>query len=245
MRKLSYLAILATGLFVLSLAAPGAFCAATSSAYQRLLSRLDSLKTYQGTIHSTITLEPISGQGRPNTMKFVETVIYEHPNKLSVQAQGLMGGIQLVSDGKTLYQYSALANQYTEKPAPANLFKALFARSSPSGNPRPAGTGSVDGVPVRILKGSALTPQGEAETTFYIGQKDNLLHRFRVVLPHLPGQQGSSFRMVTQEDFMNQVIDAPVSSSAFQFAPPANSTRVSSFAFGGQSGSATGLPGLP
>lgn len=244
MRKLSYSALLAV-VFILFAGVPSALAAAPNSAYQHLLARLSSLKTYQATIHSTISLVPINGQGRPNTINSVETVVYEHPNKLSMKSEGLMGGMQLVSNGKIEYQYSALANQYTEKPAPGNLFQALFGKTSSSGNLHVVGKSVVDGVPVTILKGTASTAQGPAQTTLYIGQKDNLLHRFRAALPHLPGQQGSSFRMVIEQDFTHQVVDAPVPGSAFQFTPPANSTKVSSLGFGGQGGSGPGLPGLP
>lgn len=244
MRNQPYLALFA-GLFLLVPALASARSAPGNS-YQSMVAKLDSLKTYQATVHSTISLQPVNGQGRPNTIHSVETIIYERPNKLSVKAEGLMGGMQVVSNGKTMYQYSALANQYTAKPAPANLLRVILGNGAGrEADFKEVGTSTVDGVPVVEMKGTQSTPQGLAETMLYIGEANHLPYRAVFVLPHLPGQEGSAFRMVTTQDFTSEKVNAAVPSSAFRFVPPANSIRVSSLAFGGQGGAGGGFPGLP
>jgi outer membrane lipoprotein-sorting protein len=242
MRKPTRLAFFAAAL-VLVLSASPAY-AADTNAYQRMVATLNALKTYQATVHSTISLQPVSGQGRPNTISFVETIVYERPNKLSVKAVGGMGGMQMVSDGKVMYQYSSLANQYTQRPAPANLLRQVLYNGAASSF-KQEGTTTLNGIPVIELAGTRSTPQGRAKTTLYVGTKDHLPYRIRVVLPHLPGQEGSAFRMVSVQDFSNQRVNIPVPMSAFRFTPPANSTKVSSLGFGRQTGSAMGMPGLP
>ena len=242
MRKRTRLGYFAAAL-VLVLAASAAY-AADTNAYQRMVATLDSLKTYQATVHSTISIQPVTGQGRPNTVNSVETIVYERPNKLSVKAVGLMGGMQMVSDGKAMYQYSSLANQYTQKPAPASLLRQLLYNGAASSF-KQVGTTALNGIPVIELAGTQSTPQGSAKTTLYIGTEDHLPYRIRVVLPHLPGQEGSAFRMVSVQDFSNQRVNMPVPMSAFRFTPPANSTKVSSLGFSGQTGSMAGMPGLP
>ncbi|HEX5323162.1 MAG TPA: DUF2092 domain-containing protein, partial [Capsulimonadaceae bacterium] len=134
--------------------------AATAGAYQRMVAKLHSLKTYKATIHGKLTLQPANGRGAANTITSVETVLYKSPNKLSIKAQQMMGGLLIVSNGKTIYQYSGLANQYTANPAPANLLGTIIANAGSAHSFKQVGTTQIDGVSVAELKGTSSTPQG-------------------------------------------------------------------------------------
>lgn len=219
--------------------------AVAGNAYQRMVAKLNSISTYQATIHATFSLQPTTGQGKANTVDSVETVLYKRPNKLSLKAQGLMGGIEIVSNGANLYEYSPLANQYSEQPAPQTLTNLILESAGAAGDLHQTGTSVVNGVSVAVVKGAVSSPQGDGQATLYIGRADNLPYRLVYVLPHLPGQQGSGFRLVRELDFTRQKVNAPIPGSAFHFSPPAGATKVPSLGFGSGSGSTAGIPGMP
>ena len=57
----------------------------------------------------------------PVTMKLTTTVAFQRPNRLAVHSKGTTPGIDLVSDGKTLFTSIAAVKKYTEAEAPATI----------------------------------------------------------------------------------------------------------------------------
>src|SRR5579883_79472 len=239
-RILSLILVISLALAVGSPKAPAS--GASSSVYQRMIAKLHSLKTYQATISATLTLQPTNGQGQGNTINSTETILYKNPNKLALKMQGMMGGILIVSNGKTIYQYSGLTNQYTAKPAPTNLLSSIVANAGFNDKLRTVGSTAINGVPVTELKGSTTTAQGPVQTTLYIGTRDALPYRIVATMAHLPGQQGAAFRMISEQSFTNQKVNVPVPESAFHFVPPANATKVTSLGGFGGPGASGAIP---
>lgn len=217
---------------------------AATDAYHRMVAKLHSLKSYQATVNARLTYGSVSG-GQPTSMKWVDKVLYKSPNKLSVTFVGFMGGLKVVSDGRTMYTYSPLANQYSEHPAPANLLDSVLTTSTVGIRLKEVGSSSINGVPVSVLKGTTPTAQGNVDTTYYIRKSDNLPRRI-IVTMHVSGPQGQSFRVVNEQDFATQKTNTTISNSAFRFTVPAGATKSPNL--GGMStggGPAAGLPGLP
>ncbi len=241
MRRL-YFVIFASVVALTVICARTGASGAGPSAYQRMIAKLHSLKTYRATIQGVLTIEQ-GGGVPPRTFSTVDTVLYKKPNKLSLKAEGMMGGLQVVSNGSTVYQYVPLTNQYTEKPAPANLLDAILLNASAGNRFKQVGGSNVNGIPVTILKGTSSTPQGPVQTTIYIDQKDDLPYRIVVRMANLTVPQGGSFHMTSEQTFSSQKVNTPLPDSAFHFVPPASATKVSSLGALGNTGG--GLPGFP
>jgi len=171
-------------------------------------------------------------------------VLYKKPNKLSVNSQGMTGTLLIVSNGKTIYQYSSFANEYTQRPAPANLLDEILLNAGAGNHFKQVGNQKIGGVSVTVLKGTSSSPQGPVQTTFYIDQKNSLPYRIVVVLTNHAAPGGGMFRMISEQTFSSQKLNGPMPDSAFRFVPPASAAQVTSLGpLGGSAGSEGAFPG--
>jgi len=215
-------------------AAPGQ----SSSLYKRLMSRYEQLGTYQATIQSLTTLQPVNGT-KPNTIDSTLNVSYKAPNLFRIDAQGLMGGGTRVSDGKTLYTYSAMLNQYSAEAAPKDLFSELMAATADAPAMKAVGRAVIDRVATTQYSGSSATAHGAITYDVYINDASRLIQRIVIREPALPGPQGADFHLILREDYVTQKLNPVLPANLFHFDPPAGAQKADS----AQIPSITGYPG--
>ncbi len=219
-------------------ASPGVAAPKTAGSppvFQKLLAKYRALKSYQATIKTLVVLQPTNGS-KPNVIDSTMNLSYKSPNLGRMDIQGLMGGGMMVSDGTTLYTYSALTNQYSSQTAPKALLNSLMGPIQHLTSLSPAGKATIDGAPAAEYKGAG---RGGSMFELYIDQKTQLIRRLIVRNPHLPGPQGESFRMTTTADYLAQKLNPVLDPGMFRFTPPAGAEKGSA----GMMPSILGAPG--
>ncbi len=211
--------------------------AAGGSSLQTALKHYSSSVSYQATVTTTTTLQPLNGS-QPNVINSTMSLAYKAPNLMRVQTAGLMGGTTVVSDGKTMSSYLAMTNQYMVMPAPKrSLSSFIMSTYSPSAT-KLAGHASIGGkVLDKYITSSRLQGQA-ATTTIYVDPAAHTVNRITIVIPKISGPQGGGVKVSTEEDFQAQRFNPSLPASLFRFTPPA----------GAQRGSGAGLPtilGMP
>jgi outer membrane lipoprotein-sorting protein len=208
-----------------------------------MIAKLHSLKTYQVTIQDTTVLD--SGAGtKPRTLNSTGQIKYVKPNLIDAELTGVLGGGKLVSDGKTEYTYSELANQYSTQPAPADYTRGLLGGTSGKGVAWTlAGTSTVGAIPVTDMTGLLSTPQGKATVTLSVGRKDFLPYKIVSVLPKFTSPRGGTLQVTRTQTFSDIKTNRSIALSAFKFTPPSDATKASSpgqlaggLGFGGDAG---------
>ncbi|HEY3331358.1 MAG TPA: DUF2092 domain-containing protein [Capsulimonadaceae bacterium] len=233
-RKLTAIAALTVAISAMVHAAPSV------NGLDIVKARMKSLKTFQAVIKTTTALDPLAG-GQGTKFSATQKLHYAAPNKTSITISGIMGNIIVVSDGKTVTQYSDLSKQYSVKPAPKSLATSLVAGLAKA-NLAPAGKGSVGGESVNIYKGVMTTERGTANVTLELAS-DSLPRKLTVVIPNLRSQRGA-YRVTTTQTFSNVFVDKPIPDSRFVFVPPPGATKADHVP-GMVSGETSGIPGMP
>jgi outer membrane lipoprotein-sorting protein len=210
----------------------------SSAVYKHLVSRYGALKSYQATIQSVAILQPVNGS-KPNTIDTTLNVSYEAPNLFRIDAQGLMGGGVRVSDGKTLYTYSAMLNQYTTEPAPKKALSELISLLASAPALDRVGQEIVNGVQTTQYAGTSATDHGKLRYEVFIDSKTQLIQRLVITGSALPGPQGSEFRLILREDYTSQKLNPKLTRNLFHFAPPPGAERSQT----AQMPSIMGIPG--
>ena len=218
-------AILAGAVLALT---PAAIASSGSAVYQKMIAKLQSLQTYQATIQDTTVLD--SGPGtKVRTLNTTEAVRYKKPNLFSAQITGALGGGAVVSDGKSQYLYSDLANQYSVQPAPKDMVKRMFgATASTKTSWSSLGASAIGSIPVTLLTSTISTPRGATKVTLSIGQKDFLLYKSVFAPPKVVTPSGGGLQVTRTQLFTNVRVNQPISADAFRFTPPADAVKASS-----------------
>jgi len=198
-----------------------------SSVYSRLIARYHSLNTYSAIIRSHVVLQPVNGS-QPNTVDTTLTVFYKSPNLFRIEAQGLMGGGLRVSDGTTLYTYSAMLNQYGAEAAPHDLFSQLMSGASTAPTLSAVGNAVVNGALTTEYMGQSGKGSAGRKFVIYINQASGLIERITIKQSSLPGPQGAAFRLSLQEDYLSQKQNPPISAGLFHFTPPSGAQKAQS-----------------
>lgn len=224
-------------LSVVSVIATVAHAADGQALYQQTLAKYRTLTSYTATIKSNTILQPIDGS-TPNTVQSTMSVQFKKPNFLHVNEEGLMGGGTMVSDGKTMWGYSALTNEYGSHPAPKDLLGVALGGIRDMSGLHNAGQQVIDGKPTTHLAGNLSSRAGPTTVDVFVDNSTKLLRRVVVHVPHLPGAQGASFRMTVTYDYLAQALNTSVPSKLFKFLPPAGAEKAAS-------GSLPALTGSP
>lgn len=184
------------------------------------------------------------GGGNMNmTMTASETVV--KPNKIRMEAKNSQmpgANMTIVSNGKTLWTYREAFNQYTEKPAPADLSKMNLSQSGGFMNPNQdiiknlksaklvgsAKVGNVDAYVIEaVISVPQMGPMGGGQGMpfkFWVGKKDNMLYKFSsnmtntVPIPQPPNQGGAPSKPQTMT--MKLSIEGTVSDVKLNSAIP-------------------------
>jgi outer membrane lipoprotein-sorting protein len=207
---------------------------------QQLIQHYRSLQTFQATINSVTTLQPTNGS-QPNVIQSTIKIVYKKPNLVRITTEGLTGGGEVISNGKTLFTFAAMANQYTEQPAPADIGERFIGPLKSGPNLKATGHTVIDGAPVDIYTGMAATKGVPTQYTLYVDRSADLIRRLILRIPRLSGPQGANFHLTVQQDYTQQVLNKPVPASQFQFTPPSGAQKGAP----GDVGALTGMFGVP
>ena len=207
------------------------------SSLQAALKHYSSSASYQATVKTTTTLQPLNGS-QPNVINSTMSLAYKAPNLMRVQTAGLMGGTMVVSDGKTLSSYLAMTNQYMVSPAPKKTLSSYIMASYSPSTTKLAGRAIINGKTLDKYVSSTRLQGQPAITTIYVDPAAHTVNRITIVIPKISGPQGGGVKVSTEEDFQAQRFNPVLATSLFHFTPPA----------GAQRGSGAGLPtilGMP
>ncbi|MCS6858753.1 MAG: DUF2092 domain-containing protein [Abditibacteriales bacterium] len=184
------------------------------------------------------------GGGNMN-MTTTMTVAMVKPNKIRVEAKSNQmpgASMTIVSNGKTLWTYNGMLNQYLEKPAPADLSKMNLPQGNGFINPNQditknlksaklVGSGKVGKIDTYIIAAVVALPQmgpmggGQGlPFKFWVGKKDYMIYKFAadvkntIPMPQPPSQGGGSSPPQTMT--MHLVIQGDVSDVKLNTAIP-------------------------
>ena len=204
-------------------AANAAPVATGGSSLQMALKHYSSSASYQATVKTSTTLQPLNGS-QPNVINSTMSLAYKAPNLMRVQTAGLMGGTMVVSDGKTLSSYLAMTNQYMVSPAPKRTLSSFIMASYNSGSTKLVGHTSIGRKTLDKYVSSTRLQGQPAVTTIYVDPAAHTVNRITIVIPKISGPQGGGVRISTEEDFQAQRFNPVLAASLFHFTPPNGSS---------------------
>jgi outer membrane lipoprotein-sorting protein len=181
-------------------------------------------KSYQMKMNVSVkmTMSGGSAAGAPGggnmNMTMTLSMAMVKPNKIRVESKNSQmpgANMTIVSNGKTLWTYNGMLNQYTEKPAPADLTKMNFSQTGGFINPtqdltknlksaKLVGSEKVGKVDAYVIEAVVALPQmgpmgGGQGLPFkmWIGKQDHMLYKFSanmtntMPIPQPPSQGGA------------------------------------------------------
>jgi hypothetical protein len=184
-----------------------------------------------------------AGQGK-RTVVSEATCDVERPNRfaLRVKRKGEEGGVYLVCDGKTLCTAAVLLKQYTQSPAPPDLYKIGAALMPLDMRNTGAFYGDVLGEdPYELLMTGvnsctyvAKEKVGGTETHHLKFEQDAFNWDMWiaaegkpfVVKLHMYGDGGNAAKFDFEQSFSNWRIDEPLAKDAFNFSPAKDAKKL-------------------
>jgi outer membrane lipoprotein-sorting protein len=206
-----------------------AYAGDPSTAFDQMMSKLRSLKSFEVTVQETTLLQPTDPTAKARTITSSDEIDYKAPNLFSLINNSLMGGVTVVSDGKTEYIYSSLTQEYAAIPAPRDILGNVLGslqRGTTHWSTEKRST--VNGVAVKELNGALSTPRGMAQVTLYINSSDFLPLEAVISLPTVSGATGNGLKITRTQLFADPKLNQPIPNSLFTFSPPEGSTKVDS-----------------
>ena len=202
-------------------ASPAAFAVGSDKTAQseRILAPYLALNSYQATIRSTTVLQPVNGS-KPNVIDGTVDVAYKAPNLFRVDMKGLLGGGLRISDGTSLYTYSALTNQYSVETAPKYPLRELMAQVGDAVNLLPRGQVLIDGQAAREYDGTTAAVGAGARIQVFVNTRSGLLERIVISEKSLPGPRGANFHLTMTEDYVAQRLNPSLAPNLFRFVAP-------------------------
>lgn len=196
---------------------------ASSKAFTQMVAKLHSLQTYQVTVDGKITVEGVKGDS-DTSESFKEHVYFKNPNKIVVSIPVLYGGITIWSDGKNMYQYYGIMNEYKETSVPADLVEYVMtlAMGSAKGY-KDAGTTTINGTRVDIVKGPGPEELPGSSMSLYIGSKDHLLVGTMIVAPKASSTGGPTKFVQT---YSKPVLNEPIPDNVFDLKLPPTAMKM-------------------
>jgi len=190
----------------------------------------------------------------PATMQITTTVAFQRPNRLAVHPKGTMPGIDLVSDGKTMFVSMPAVKKYTEGEAPATIdaltgdpFAGAALQFTMIGElcaadpyaklmegvktATYAGQETLDGAKTHHLKFT----QDQFDGEMWVAADGDPIVRRVVIdltksLANSPlAAQFKNQKMEMIQNFKGWQIDRGVDEKSFAFQPPAGAQKVKSF----------------
>jgi outer membrane lipoprotein-sorting protein len=208
-------------------------------------------KSYQMKMNVSVkmTMSGGSAAGAPGggnmNMTMTSNMAMVKPNKMRMESKNSQmpgANMTIVSNGKTLWTYNGMFNQYTEKPAPADLSKMNLSQNGGFMNPNQditknlksaklVGSEKVGNVDTHVIEAVISLPQmgpmggGQGMPfKFWIGKQDNMLYKFSanvkntMPIPQPPNQGGGASKPQTMT--MNLVIQGNVTDVKLNTAIP-------------------------
>jgi outer membrane lipoprotein-sorting protein len=200
-------------------------------AYNAMLAKLQSLNSYQVTITEATLMQTSDTGAKPRVIKSTDHVKFKAPNYFNFQSDGLLGGTTIVSDGKTEFFYSNLAQQYAAEPAPKNIADQIMSGVGLHGGKVSWGSDSrvvIAGIAVEMIEGTVTSARGISKMTLYIKRSDSLPYKAIVDLPQISDPDGNTLKITRTAVFSHQILNASIAKASFMFTPPAGSTKVAS-----------------
>jgi outer membrane lipoprotein-sorting protein len=227
LRCLSVIAMITVALFAPS--GPASYGATAADSYRHMVEAIKSLKTYQVTVHEQMVLQPTVPGAKARTINSTDHIYYKAPNRFYLNNDGLMGGAEMVCDGKNEFVYSRFTQQYASNPQSAEIVSNILAGLA--GNKivwTSAVPAKLNGVAVVLLNGKISGPGRVTQVKLYLRKSDSLPVWAEVKYPSISSATGNGIEITRKESFTNQRINEPISDSVFRFNPPGGATKVDS-----------------
>lgn len=228
--------------------------AGSESSAMQVLKKMESLtknaKSFQ--MKMTMNVRMTMSGGSPNAsgggnmnMTTTMNIAMVKPNKIRVETKSSQmpaASMTIVSNGKTLWTYNGMLNQYTETPAPADLSKFNLPQGNGFINPNQditknlksaklVGSAKVGKIDTYVIEAVITLPQmgpmggGQGMPfKFWVGKKDYMIHKFAanvtntMPMPQPPNQSGASSKPQTMT--MELSIEGAVSDVKLNVAIP-------------------------
>ncbi len=225
-RMVRFLSVVATA--VMLTCAASRVGAGSGPSAEQILKNMENVtknaKSYQMKVNATVKVT-MSGGGAANApsgggmnMNTTMNMAMVKPNKMRMESKNSQmpgANMTVVSNGKTLWTYNGMLNQYTEKPAPADLTKMNLSQGGGFINPNQditknlksakligsAKVGNVDAYVIEaVISVPQMGPMGGGQGIpfkMWIGKKDNMLYKFSanmtntMPVPQPPNQGGA------------------------------------------------------
>jgi outer membrane lipoprotein-sorting protein len=215
----------ALGLFSLSALTP-VFAQDAKTILTRVNKAYAGIKTYQADMLMDINT--------PQGKMTMTSVMKKSGEKMAMKMTGKGGNapagalnMDMVVDGKNMYMYMGMMNQYMKMPLTPQMKTMMKQQgSSPdqivkmvqSGSVKKLADSSVDGKPVYVLEAKQATPQGSSTSKLYIDKATYRMRRMDGINPGMAGMGGGGGNVTVT--VRNEKINPPIPASAFVFNPP-------------------------
>lgn len=204
---------------------------------QTILTKVSSVYTGMKTYQADMAMIVASPQGKMN----ISTTIKKSGEKMAMKINGSGGGapagamnINMVSDGKNVFIYMGMMNQYMKRPLDAAT-KAQMNKQGASpediikmakkGTLKKLADSTVNGKPAFVLE----TKQGSGTSKIYVAKSNYHLLRVDGVSAGAAGMGAGNVTMTISNEKINPVLPA----STFVFTPPKGAKMMQNPMMGG------------
>lgn len=193
----------------------------------------------------------------PQGKMTMNTVMKQAGSKMAMKVTGKMPqgapagsfNMDMVLDGKNMYMYIGMLNQYIKTPINPQMQSMMNQqRSSPdqilkavkAGSVKKLADSTVDGKPVFVLSALQPTPQGSSNVKLFIDKSTYHIRRMEGLSPAMAGMGGMGGGMMgggggggVSATIRNEKINPAFPASTFVFTPPKGATEMKMPAGGG------------